>query len=47
MRQICRWQDTLKAIYVYFDNDQSGFAAHNALKLRRLVEARGRKPRPK
>jgi uncharacterized protein YecE (DUF72 family) len=47
MRQIRRWQNTLKAIYVYFDNDQSGFAAHNALELKRLVEARERKPRPK
>lgn len=27
----------LKAIYVYFDNDQAGFAAHNALRLREMV----------
>lgn len=27
----------LKAIYVYFDNDQAGYAAHNALTLRRMV----------
>jgi uncharacterized protein YecE (DUF72 family) len=36
-RQIGRWRNTLKAIYVYFDNDQSGFAAHNALELKSLV----------
>jgi uncharacterized protein YecE (DUF72 family) len=27
----------LKAIYVYFDNDQAGYAAQNALTLRRMV----------
>jgi len=27
----------LKAIYVYFDNDQAGYAAHNALTLREMV----------
>jgi uncharacterized protein YecE (DUF72 family) len=27
----------LKAIYVYFDNDQAGYAAQNALALRRMV----------
>jgi uncharacterized protein YecE (DUF72 family) len=27
----------LKAIYVYFDNDQAGYAAHNALRLREMV----------
>jgi uncharacterized protein YecE (DUF72 family) len=36
-RQIRRWQNTLNAVYVYFDNDQSGFAAHNALELNKLV----------
>jgi uncharacterized protein YecE (DUF72 family) len=44
-RQIWRWQRALTAIYVYFDNDQSGYAAHNALELKRLVEARERKTR--
>jgi uncharacterized protein YecE (DUF72 family) len=38
-RQIRSWRNTLKAVYVYFDNDQSGFAAHNALELRKLVES--------
>jgi uncharacterized protein YecE (DUF72 family) len=27
----------LSAIYFYFDNDQAGYAAHNALTLRRMV----------
>lgn len=27
----------LKAIYVYFDNDQAGYAAHNALTLKKMV----------
>jgi uncharacterized protein YecE (DUF72 family) len=36
-RQITDWSRTLKAVYVYFDNDQAGFAAQNALTLRRLV----------
>ncbi len=31
------WSSTLKAIYVYFDNDQAAFAAHNALELNRMV----------
>jgi uncharacterized protein YecE (DUF72 family) len=28
---------TLKAVYVYFDNDQAGYAAQNALTLRKMV----------
>lgn len=36
-RRIRCWQRELNAIYVYFDNDDSGFAAHNALRLRHLV----------
>jgi uncharacterized protein YecE (DUF72 family) len=32
------WQRELRAAYVYFDNDQAGFAAQNALELRRLVQ---------
>ena len=35
--QIQAWAKTLKAIYVYFDNDQAGYAAQNALALRRMV----------
>ena len=36
-RTIRNWSRTLAAVYVYFDNDQAGFAAHNALELRRRV----------
>lgn len=36
-RRIAGWRQDLKAIYVYFDNDDSGYAAHNALRLRELV----------
>jgi uncharacterized protein YecE (DUF72 family) len=31
------WSRTLKAIYVYFDNDDSGYAAHNALRLKEML----------
>lgn len=36
-RQIDSWSKELKAIYVYFDNDQSGYAAMNALRLRDMI----------
>jgi uncharacterized protein YecE (DUF72 family) len=36
-RRIQEWSETLKAIYVYFDNDQAGYAAQNALQLREMV----------
>jgi len=36
-RQIESWAKTQKAIYVYFDNDQAGYAPHNALKLKNMV----------
>jgi uncharacterized protein YecE (DUF72 family) len=36
-RQIETWAEKLKAVYVYFDNDQAGYAAHNALTLKRMV----------
>ena len=35
--QIGAWNQELAAAYLYFDNDQSGFAAHNALELKRLL----------
>lgn len=42
--RIVEWSRTLKAIYVYFDNDQAGYAAANALTLKRMVrEATGRR----
>ena len=34
------WSRELKAIYVYFDNDDSAFAVENALTLKRLVAQR-------
>ena len=36
-RKIEKWRRELKAIYVYFDNDDAGYAAQNALRLRELV----------
>jgi uncharacterized protein YecE (DUF72 family) len=36
--RIAGWRRTLRAVYVYFDNDQAGYAAHNARELKRLVE---------
>jgi uncharacterized protein YecE (DUF72 family) len=39
-RQIEQWSCKLKAIYVYFDNDQFGYAARNALTLRKIVLGR-------
>ncbi|HUS18663.1 MAG TPA: DUF72 domain-containing protein [Terriglobales bacterium] len=31
------WSSRLTAIYIYFDNDQAGYAAQNALTLKRLI----------
>jgi uncharacterized protein YecE (DUF72 family) len=36
-RRIREWEQELKAVYVYFDNDQAGFAAANATELKRMV----------
>lgn len=36
--RIVGWSRCLRAIYLYFDNDQSGYAAQNALRLRQLVD---------
>jgi uncharacterized protein YecE (DUF72 family) len=36
-RQIRDWGRELKSVYIYFDNDQAGFAAHNALTLKHMV----------
>ncbi len=35
--RVRQWSEALKAIYVYFDNDQAGYAAQNALELKKLV----------
>jgi uncharacterized protein YecE (DUF72 family) len=37
--KINEWQTALRAVYVYFDNDQAGYAAHNAIRLRELVKS--------
>ena len=39
--RIGEWSKALKHIYVYFDNDQAGYAAKNALPLKRM-HSRGR-----
>lgn len=36
-RRIRVWSRTLKAIYVYFDNDDSAYAVDNALTLKRML----------
>ena len=36
--RVVDWSAQLKAVYFYFDNDDSGYAAQNALELKRLVE---------
>ena len=36
-KRIQEWAKTLKAVYVYFDNDQAGYAAQNALELKQVV----------
>jgi uncharacterized protein YecE (DUF72 family) len=36
-RQIEAWAADLKAVYLYFDNDQAGYAAANALTLKQMV----------
>ncbi len=36
--RIAKWRKTLKHVFVYFDNDQSGFAAKNALELKAMIE---------
>jgi uncharacterized protein YecE (DUF72 family) len=41
LREWARWIEKqskrLKAVYVYFDNDQAGYAAQNALRLREMI----------
>jgi uncharacterized protein YecE (DUF72 family) len=36
--QICHWRRRLKDISVYFDNDQNGYAACNALELKKMLQ---------
>jgi uncharacterized protein YecE (DUF72 family) len=42
--RICKWQTELKAIYVYFDNDQSGYAVSNAMQLKKMVHQHSPSP---
>jgi uncharacterized protein YecE (DUF72 family) len=42
-RRIESWARDLKAIYLYFDNDQAGYAAANAATLKRMVFGSDRK----
>jgi uncharacterized protein YecE (DUF72 family) len=37
-RRIRKWRRELKTIYIYFDNDQAGYAAQNALSLKEMVD---------
>jgi uncharacterized protein YecE (DUF72 family) len=39
-KRICDWSQSLKSIYVFFNNDQAGYAAQNALELKKLVTRR-------
>ena len=41
--RIREWSRTMKAIYVYFDNDDSAHAVNNALTLKRLVAEKKRR----
>lgn len=34
---IGRWQGKVKAVYCYFDNDEAGYAAWDALRLKRIL----------
>jgi uncharacterized protein YecE (DUF72 family) len=36
-KRIDDWKGTLRAIYVYFDNDDSAYAVNNALRLKEIV----------
>ena len=39
-RRIEQWSARLKAVYMYFDNDQAGYAAQNALELKQMIFGR-------
>ncbi|MDL2124092.1 MAG: DUF72 domain-containing protein [Deltaproteobacteria bacterium] len=36
--RIKTWKGRLAAVYIYFDNDQMGYAAHNAMRLKEKLE---------
>jgi uncharacterized protein YecE (DUF72 family) len=37
-RRITEWRKELRAVYVYFDNDQAGYAVENAITLQRMLD---------
>lgn len=37
--KLCHWQALGKEVYLFFDNDEAGFAVQNALHIQQLVEA--------
>lgn len=39
-KQVEDWAKKLASVYIYFDNDQAGYAARNALELKRLVNGK-------
>jgi uncharacterized protein YecE (DUF72 family) len=39
-KQVEDWAKDLASIYIYFDNDQAGYAARNALELKQLVNGK-------
>jgi uncharacterized protein YecE (DUF72 family) len=41
-KRISDWRRQLKAVYMYFDNDQAGYAAENALTLKQLISSNPR-----
>jgi len=45
--RIAAWTLELKDVFVYFDNDQSGFAAKNALELKKMMNKGGRAAKPR
>jgi uncharacterized protein YecE (DUF72 family) len=38
-REIRKWNKEGRDVYVYFDNDQAGYAAKNAIELKRILKA--------
>lgn len=44
--RIGQWQAAHKTVYIYFDNDDSGYAPQNALRLKTLLGATQRRNRP-
>ena len=45
-QKIRKWNRKLAAVYVYFDNDDSGYAPRNALRLKELIHVRPGPNRP-